>query len=701
MSWLLAFILVLSIPSTSVTAASTGKKAPVKTRITEVRQSGEKQLSVTYKKAVGATKYQIQISTNKRFKKVVKSKLVQSKIKKVTFKNLNYGKYYIRVRSYRVVAKKKYYSPWSAVNSCILRKTVKKKVSEKETQKTTPSKPDNSKDDNNTSTAVKVPDNTDKVPDKNNSSDDSPETSTKQETSTTDKSESTDGNRQMSSIEECTVNLYNLNLTYDGMPKYPKVVVRDKEGYYLSEKEAYTLTYSNNIDAGTATVYINGIGEYTGTIAKNFEISKATPNSAMVAVEKGETKVGEEIKVDMKGYSAKDYVYTIYKHYEKQPTEAYTEVNENNQLIAKKAGDIIVYVSVPESTNYYAADMLYAGQVFIYNDTNPVSGFNQMAVEYKSSIKDSTVENGIASFDIEFYSEASPEWLENHMKITVEDVTPKAYSDTFQRFGLNMQAPQGTIKDITQEVRSDVAYRYGMSVVQKPYGEGSNNSYEEYACLTAQKVMITAGEGVRVCKVCAYKDGKLYDSIYIATKPYNKNGEELDKELYKDVRHKVEKQLWNDNMSNYEKLKALAAYINSTTHYPGYGCTQKDKNPTFWNDFSVDDIDLYYYMFDIPTLNRIMDLQGGITTCLAIDIVERAATEDLNLPYLYDSETGTIAQGEGVWLASGSASSNPYSPGHVSLIYKNSNGEERYLDAQGMSEDNSCEEHGCLNKIIK
>lgn len=59
MTWVLVLVLVLSIPSTCVTASSTKKKAPAKTKITAVRQNGEKQLSVTYKKAAGATKYQI------------------------------------------------------------------------------------------------------------------------------------------------------------------------------------------------------------------------------------------------------------------------------------------------------------------------------------------------------------------------------------------------------------------------------------------------------------------------------------------------------------------------------------------------------------------------------------------------------------------------------------------------------------------
>lgn len=170
-----------------------------------------------------------------------------------------------------------------------------------------------------------------------------------------------------------------------------------------------------------------------------------------------------------------------------------------------------------------------------------------------------------------------------------------------------------------------------------------------------------AGNGVRVCKVKAYVD----------------------------------------DMTNLQKLYALANYINNTTHYPGAGCTKKDINPTFYNDFSVDGIGLFYYLFPMPTLNRVMDLQGGITTCIGVTVVQRAATEDLKLPYLYDSSTKTVADGEGVWLAVGSASSNPSVGFYYSVIYKDANEHKSFVDCQGLIADTTCEQHGCRAKVIQ
>ena len=214
------------------------------------------------------------------------------------------------------------------------------------------------------------------------------------------------------------------------------------------------------------------------------------------------------------------------------------------------------------------------------------------------------------------------------------------------------------------------------------------------------KLTVTAGAGVRVCRLDAYRDGVLYDTMYVAPKPYDEDGNLLDTELYTKVRRNVEAKLWTDDMSNYDKLKTLADYISTTAHYPGYQCTQKDVNPTLWDGFSVDGIALYYNMFNMPVLNRAA-LRGGIITCVAIDIVCAAAEEDLRLNYLYDKATDTVAEGEGVWLTIGDASTNPSAGAHESLAYKDADGNIVYIDAQGRMARNSCEEHGCLDKVIR
>lgn len=63
-------------------------------------------------------------------------------------------------------------------------------------------------------------------------------------------------------------------VTYTGSALTPSVTVTDS-GKTLVENTDYTISYSSNINAGTAMVTITGKGNYTGTASKNFTINKA------------------------------------------------------------------------------------------------------------------------------------------------------------------------------------------------------------------------------------------------------------------------------------------------------------------------------------------------------------------------------------------------------------------------------------------
>ena len=74
-------------------------------------------------------------------------------------------------------------------------------------------------------------------------------------------------------INNFDIKLEYTSTLYDGTVKKPSVTVGD-----LVEGEDYTVSYSNNVDAGVAYVTINGIGNFEGTVQKTFTISK--PNIA-------------------------------------------------------------------------------------------------------------------------------------------------------------------------------------------------------------------------------------------------------------------------------------------------------------------------------------------------------------------------------------------------------------------------------------
>ena len=72
---------------------------------------------------------------------------------------------------------------------------------------------------------------------------------------------------------------------YTGKSVYQSPVLRDKtsESDALLEKnEDYRITYAKNVNAGTATMTITGLGKYSGTIKKNFTIEKVTLTENMV-----------------------------------------------------------------------------------------------------------------------------------------------------------------------------------------------------------------------------------------------------------------------------------------------------------------------------------------------------------------------------------------------------------------------------------
>ena len=58
---------------------------------------------------------------------------------------------------------------------------------------------------------------------------------------------------------------------FAGSPLKPKVTVR-LDGKLLVSNRDYTVSYENNVRPGTATVTINGIGAYSGTVTTSFTI---------------------------------------------------------------------------------------------------------------------------------------------------------------------------------------------------------------------------------------------------------------------------------------------------------------------------------------------------------------------------------------------------------------------------------------------
>lgn len=75
-------------------------------------------------------------------------------------------------------------------------------------------------------------------------------------------------------LSKCEIQLSSSSFTYSGTEKKPKITVTSS-GKELVPGTDYTVSYRNNINAGTASVVITGKGSYTGTKTASFQIARA------------------------------------------------------------------------------------------------------------------------------------------------------------------------------------------------------------------------------------------------------------------------------------------------------------------------------------------------------------------------------------------------------------------------------------------
>lgn len=81
---------------------------------------------------------------------------------------------------------------------------------------------------------------------------------------------------KLTNITKCNVGLAAGSCVYNGKPQTPAVSITDGS-YSLMQDADYTISYTNNVEAGNATAVISGTGMYTGDITIPFTIQKANP----------------------------------------------------------------------------------------------------------------------------------------------------------------------------------------------------------------------------------------------------------------------------------------------------------------------------------------------------------------------------------------------------------------------------------------
>lgn len=200
------------------------------------------------------------------------------------------------------------------------------------------------------------------------------------------------------SISDMQISLNQNKYTYDGTAKRPSALVKDGENTLVENKD-YTLTYANNVKAGTAEVTVSGVGDYTGNVKKTFTISPRSLSTA--SIELSQTSFSYDgspkeplVKVSIDGVELTNEAdYTVsYSNNIKVGTAAVSVSGKGNYTGTKSADFKIVTRSIAnavvsvESVSYEydgkekrpSVSVHYDGKMLVLNTDYTVSYSNNI-----------------------------------------------------------------------------------------------------------------------------------------------------------------------------------------------------------------------------------------------------------------------------------------------------------------------------------
>lgn len=111
--------------------------------------------------------------------------------------------------------------------------------------------------------------------------------------------EETDDERNLKNLEsdKAKILIPDLGYLYSGKAITPKMTV-EYDGVSLAQNTDYSVTYSNNVNAGTAKYTIKGMKDYTGTVKGEFTILPYNLNSENITIDDSNLK--EELEFNGK-----------------------------------------------------------------------------------------------------------------------------------------------------------------------------------------------------------------------------------------------------------------------------------------------------------------------------------------------------------------------------------------------------------------
>ena len=190
-------------------------------------------------------------------------------------------------------------------------------------------------------------------------------------------------------ISGCTITLSPLSYVYDGLQKSPTVTVQNGSITLVKDTD-YTVSYTNNVNAGTGKVIITGKGHYTGSVEKEFTISKAQQNFSVI-LSASALKVGETANITLRG-SAGAVTYQV------NDGSNVISIDNSGVITAKAVGTATVTITAAGDANHESGTKTVT--VTVTQTLLPITNFevtlSQTSYTYDGTAKQPgvTVKNG-------------------------------------------------------------------------------------------------------------------------------------------------------------------------------------------------------------------------------------------------------------------------------------------------------------------
>lgn len=158
------------------------------------------------------------------------------------------------------------------------------------------------------------------------------------------KAVSSDGTQGIN-IADCGTTVLGSGYTYTGQPQTPGVAV-SYNGASLTENRDYRTVYSAHTGVGTARVAVTGIGNYTGTVIRTFEIGKAKQTVKAVVSPSAAIRPGGTAQITAEGIGQISY---------SSGNPAVATVSGNGGVTGIAPGTAAITVSAAGDRNYQPA----------------------------------------------------------------------------------------------------------------------------------------------------------------------------------------------------------------------------------------------------------------------------------------------------------------------------------------------------------